>query len=321
MNPATTDQTVKVVKAATRDAYGKTLIELAKAGADIVVLDADLSGSTRTAWFGKEFPDRFINMGVSEADMIGTAVGLSLVGKIPFASTFSMFASGRAWEQIRNMVCLNKANVKIVVTHGGITVGEDGASHQALEDIAITRAIPNLNVVVPADAFETASAIKLAAATEGPFYIRLTRNDIPNLYASAEDANYQLGKGRVMREGKDVTLIGCGQMVYFCLQAADILAKQNISARVINMVSIKPIDSELIIKAAKETKGFVTVEEHSIYGGLGSAVAEVLVQNHPAKVEMIGMKGFGTSGVAEQLMEHFGLTANEIALAAQKLLK
>ncbi len=316
MNPATVDPAVKVQKAATRDAYGKTLIELAKTNQNIVVLDADLSGSTRTAWFGKEYPDRFINMGVSEADMIGTAVGLSLAGKIPFASTFSMFASGRAWEQIRNMVCLNKANVKIVVTHGGITVGEDGASHQALEDISITRAIPNLNVVVPADAYETASAIKVAAATEGPFYIRLTRNDIPYLYQSVDDANYQLGKVRVLREGKDVTIVGCGQMVYFCLLAAEELAKKNVSARVINMVSIKPIDSDLIIKAAKETKGFVTVEEHSIYGGLGSAVAEVLVQNHPAPVKMIGLKGFGTSGPAEKLMEHFGLTTEKIVEAA-----
>jgi len=271
---------------ATRDAYGEALKELGEINENIVVLDADLSGSTKTSVFQKAFPNRFFNVGIAEQNLIGTAAGLATAGKIPFASSFAMFATGRAFEIIRNSVCYPRLNVKIAATHAGLTVGEDGATHQALEDISLMRTLPNMVVLCPADAVETKQCIFKAVEYDGPVYIRLGRAKVPVIFD--ENYEFQLGKGVQLKDGKDITIIATGVMVERALRASERLMEEGISARVINISTIKPIDKDIIIKAAKETKGIITVEEHSIIGGLGSAVAEVVAESHPTKVIRIG---------------------------------
>ncbi len=305
---------------ATRDAYGEALAELGESNKDVVVLDADLSGSTKTAVFAKKFPERFFNMGIAEQDMMGTAAGRAASGKIPFASTFAIFATGRAWEQVRQSIAYPKLNVKVVATHAGITVGEDGASHQSVEDIAVMRVIPNMTVIVPADGIETKKVIREIVRYKGPVYVRLSRGKSPVVLD--DSYSFEIGKGVVLKDGKDVSLIACGVMVYKALQAADTLGKEGVSARVINISSIKPIDADLIVRAAKETGCVVTAEEHSIIAGLGGAVAEVLAENCPVPVKRIGIEDkFGTSGDADLLMELYGLTADNIAKAAREVIK
>ena len=304
-------------KIATREAYGKALAELGKLNENVVVLDADLSKSTKTAVFQKEFPNRFFNMGIAEQNLVGTAAGLSAYGKIPFASTFAMFATGRAFEIIRNSVCYPKLNVKICATHAGITVGEDGASHQSLEDLACMRAIPNMVVINPADAVSTKKAIFAVADYDGPVYVRLGRLNVPVLYDEA-DFSFEIGKGIEVKNGKDVTLVATGIMVAEALKAREILAQEGIDARVIDMHTIKPIDKEILVKAASETGAIVTAEEHNIIGGLGSAVAEVLVEYKPVPMKRVGTKDtFGESGKPEELMKKYGLTAEVIVEAAK----
>lgn len=311
----------EVKKIATRDAYGKTLVELGRENPDIVVLDADLSVSTKTSLFAKQFPDRFFDLGVAEQDMISTAAGLAACGKIVFASTFAVFGSGRAWDQVRMSVAYTRLNVKIVVTHAGITTGEDGASHQANEDLAIMRVLPNMTVMVPADAIETAKIIRAAAAFHGPAYIRLSRPATPLVYES-DNYEFKIGKGIVMREGRDATVFACGLMVGMALNAAEQLAGENISVRVVNLHTVKPLDKELIIRCARETGAVVTAEEHSILGGLGSAVAEVLVENSTAPLIRVGIRDvFGESGKPEELLVKYGLTAENIAAAVKSVLK
>lgn len=301
-----------------RDVYGKTLIELGKRNRNIVVLDADLSGSTRTGLFAKEFPDRFFNFGVAEQNMMATAAGLASCGKVVFASTFAMFATGRAWDQVRNTVCYSDLNVKIVASHAGITVGPDGASHQALEDIAIMRTIPNMKIVVPCDGPETREAIIAAFETSGPFYIRLGRAKVATIEGKPP---FKLGKGCVLKEGSDVVIIACGIMVQEALKAQEALALEKISAKVINLHTIKPIDEALLIEAARKTQGLVVCEEHSVIGGLASAVTEILSETHPAKILKIGVKNrFGQSGDEKDLLEEYQLTSGAILAAAKKLL-
>ena len=304
---------------ATRDAYGEVLAELGAENADVVVLDADLSGSTKTAVFARKFPERFFNMGIAEANMIGTAAGLAAAGKIPFASTFAIFAVGRAWEQMRQSVAYPKANVKIVATHSGVTVGEDGGSHQSVEDIAITRAVPNMTVIVPADGEETKQAIRAAAAYKGPVYVRLGRNKVPTIFGN--DYRFTIGKGVQLREGTDLTFVATGLMTAQALAAAEELAKGGISARVVHLATIKPLDEEIIVAAARETGAIVTAEEHSIVGGLGGAVAECLGERFPAPLVRVGIKDrFGTSGKAEELLEYFGLMPEDLVVAAREVL-
>lgn len=306
---------------ATRDVYGQVIAELGKTKPNIVVLDADLSGSTKTAGFAKAFPERFFNMGIAEQDMIGTAAGLAAAGKIAFASTFAVFAAGRAWDQIRMSVAYTRLNVKVVVTHAGITTGEDGASHQANEDIAIMRALPNLTVVVPADGVETAKVIRAAVEFSGPMYIRLGRPKCRVIY---DDPNYdfKIGRGVIMREGRDATVIACGLMVGVSLAAAELLAKEGLKVRVVNMHTIKPLDTSLIIKCAEETGAIVTAEEHSIIGGLGGAVAEVLVENALVPMARVGTRDtFGESGKPEELLVKYGLTAEEIVKAVKAVVR
>ena len=298
-------------KIATREAYGKALVKLGKTNDHVVVLDADLSKSTKTNDFFKAYPNRFFNMGIAEQNLLGAACGFAASGKIPFVSTFAMFATGRAFEVIRNSVCYPKLNVKICATHAGITVGEDGGSHQSVEDISLMRSIPNMKVLVPADGIEAERMIFAAAEFDGPVYVRLGRSAVPTIFG--EDYNFEIGKGVVLREGNDATIIACGMMVNEALIAADMLKEENINARVINMSTIKPIDTELIIKAAKETKAIVTAEEHSIIGGLGSAVSEVVSENHPVIVKKVGINdSFGESGTPNELLEKYGLTAKNI---------
>ena len=304
----------------TREVYGDVLVELGSENRDIVALDADLSSSTRTGKFAEKYPDRFFNMGVSEQDMMNTAAGLAVSGKIPFASTFAIFAAGRAWEMIRQSICYPRFNVKIVATHSGITVGPDGASHQCIEDIALMRVLPNMTVIVPADGYETKGAVRFAAQYDGPVYIRLARDKFPVLY----DDNYkfQLGKALLHCKGEDATIIAAGLMVHEALKAAESLRQDSIQVGVINMSSIKPLDREAIIKAAQDTGGIVTAEEHSIIGGLGSAVAEVLAEECPVPMKRVGVKDqFGTSGNPQELMIHYGLTANDICRAVAEVIK
>jgi transketolase len=305
---------------ATRDAYGKTLVELGRENDKIVVLDADLSGSTKTALFGKEFPERFFNVGIAEANMIGIAAGLAAGGMIPFASTFAVFAAGRAFEQIRQSVAYPRLNVKVVATHGGITVGEDGGSHQSVEDLAIMRSLPNMTVLCPADGPETAAAIRAVAAFPGPVYIRLGRGKVPVVF----DGNYafQIGRGVTLRSGSDLTFITTGLMTAQALRAADILAEEQISARVIHLGTIKPLDIELVLQAARETGAVVTAEEHSVIGGLGGAVCETLAEGCPVPIERVGLRDqFGQSGNADELLAHYGLTAPHLVEAAERVLK
>ncbi|NLV88402.1 MAG: transketolase family protein [Tissierellia bacterium] len=303
---------------ATRDAYGEALKELGEINENIVVLDADLSGSTKTSVFQKAFPNRFFNVGIAEQNLIGTAAGLATAGKIPFASSFAMFATGRAFEIIRNSVCYPKLNVKIAATHAGLTVGEDGATHQALEDISVMRSLPNMVVLCPADAIETKQCIYKAAEHDGPVYIRLGRAKVPVIFD--ENYKFEIGKGVQLREGNDVTIIATGVMVDRAIKASERLSEEGISARVINISTIKPIDKDIIIKAAKETKGIITVEEHSIIGGLGSAVAEVVGENHPTRVIRIGtMDTFGESGDGFELLDKYGLSVDNIVNKAKLL--
>ncbi len=307
-------------KIATREAYGNALAEF---GADkrIVVFDADLSKSTKTDTFKKKYPERFINMGIAEANMMATAAGLASCGKIAFASTFAMFAAGRAFEQIRNSICYPKLNVKIGATHAGISVGEDGASHQAIEDIAIMRALPNMTVISPADAVETRYAVKAAIEHDGPVYLRLGRLNVPVIY-DENNYEYKIGKGITLSEGNDVSIVATGLMVHAALEAKELLKQEGINARVINIHTIKPIDTDLLVKAAKETGAVVTAEEHSVVGGLGGAVTEVLSENYPVPVLRVGVQDkFGKSGKPDQLMELYGLTAADIAAAAKEACK
>lgn len=302
---------------ATRDAYGKALVELGRINKDVVVLDADLSKSTKTDGFQKEFPERFFNIGIAEQNLIGCAAGFATSGKIPFASSFAVFATGRAYDQIRNSVSYSHLNVKIAASHAGITVGEDGGSHQMLEDIALMRAVPGMTVIVPADGVETKKAIFAAAQYVGPVYIRLGRPKVPIIFD--EDYIFAIGKAAVIKEGSDVALMATGIMVSEALKAAELLQNQGFSAAVVNISTIKPIDAETITKVAQKTKAVVTCEEHNIYGGLGSAVAEVLVENCPVPMERIGVKDvFGRSGKPQELMEKYGLTAKDIVDAARK---
>lgn len=305
---------------ATRDAYGEILKELGAENKDIVVLDADLSSSTKTKVFAEAFPDRFFNTGIAEANMIGVAAGLASCGKIPFASTFAVFGAGRAYEQIRNSVCYPKLNVKVAVTHSGLTVGEDGATHQMLEDITLMRALPNMTVTVPADANETKAIVRWAVGYKGPVYIRMGRAKCDDIIP--EDYKFVPGKSIELCPGTDVTIIACGIMTSKAVSAAKELEKQGIQARVINMSSIKPIDEEAIVKAAKETGAILTCEEHTVNGGLGGAVAEILAKNYPVIMSMIGTNDtFGESGTADSLLEKYGLTVDHIIEEAKKLLK
>ena len=304
---------------ATRDAYGEALAELGAVNENIVVLEADLSKSTKTSDFKKVYPERHFNMGIAEQNMLGVAAGFAAAGKIPFASSFAVFATGRAYDQIRNSIAYPNLNVKIAATHAGLTVGEDGGSHQMLEDIALMRALPNMTVIVPADGIETKQAIKAAAEYEGPVYIRMGRPKVPVLF----DDNYtfEIGKGVVLKEGTDVTLVGTGIMVSKAVEAAELLAAEGISAAVVNISTIKPLDAELIIAQAQKTGAIVTCEEHNIYGGLGSAVAEVLVENCPVPMARVGVADkFGESGLPDELLEKYGLTAANIAAQAKAVI-
>jgi transketolase len=301
----------------TREEYGQTLVRLGELSRDVVVLDADLSGSTCTRAFAKRFPDRFFNMGISEQDLIGTAAGMSLAGKIVFASSFALFLTGRCWEQIRQSVALPGINVNLVGTHGGITVGKDGASHQSLEDIAVMRAIPAMTVIVPCDAVETRKAVEAAAWYDGPVYLRLTREKLPVVYP--DEKRFRIGVGSEVRPGHDVTLFGCGLMLHQALAAAELLQAEGVSARVIDLATIKPIDEELVSRCAEQTGCAVTAEEHSVIGGLGDAVGEVLLRRCPVPLERIGVRdSFGRSGQPKDLLEYFDLTPEDIAGAARR---
>lgn len=308
------------MKKSTRQAYGEALVELGQENKNIVILDADLSKSTKTDLFKKAFPERHINVGIAEADLIGTAAGFAACGKIPFASSFAMFAAGRAFEQIRNTVAYPKLNVKIAPSHAGISVGEDGGSHQSVEDIAIMRAIPGMVVLCPSDAVETKKMVFAAAEYEGPVYIRMGRLDVETVLE--ENYEFQIGLANTLRDGKDVTIVSCGLMTQEALKAADILAEEGISVRVINSGSIKPLDGESILKAAQETKFIVTAEEHSVIGGLGAAVSEFLAETHPTLVKKVGIYDvFGQSGKGQELLEKYELTAEKLVAVVRENFK
>jgi transketolase len=305
---------------APREVYGKTLVELGRENPDIVVLDADLSPSTMTHYFKKEFPERFFEVGIAEQNMIGIACGLAANGKIPFASTFAVFAPGRCFDQIRVSVAQARLNVKIVSTHSGLTVGEDGASHQALEDLALICSLPGFTVIVPADGIETAQAIRAVAAHQGPCYVRLWRGKLPVVLDNAY--RFEIGKAVTLRQGKDASIMAIGSMVAPALEAAAVLAKEGIDCRVLNMSTLKPIDEAAIVKAAQETGAIVTAEEHQEHGGLGSTVARITARHYPVPMEFIAVKDkFGMSGKPAELLERYGLTAKDIALAVKETLK
>lgn len=297
-----------------RDIYGQTLIELGRQNKNIVVLDADLSGSTRTGVFAKAFPERFFNFGVAEQNMMATAAGLASCGKIVFASTFAMFATGRAWDQVRNSIAYNNFNIKIVASHAGITVGPDGSSHQALEDIALMRIIPNIKIIVPCDGPQTRDAVIAAANTAGPFYIRLGRPKVPTIENKGE---FQLGKAQVLSEGRDLTIIACGIMVAMAQEAAKSLLAKGIKATVINMHTIRPLDTQTILKFAALTKGIIVCEEHTVIGGLVSSIDEVVAENNHCKVVRLGIKNrFGQSGEPADLLKEYNLSTLDIEKAA-----
>ena len=309
----------ETVKSATRDAYGKALVELGKTDKNLVVLDADLAEATKTVMFKKAYPDRFFDCGIAEADMMGIAAGLASTGKTVFASSFAMFAAGRAFEQIRNSICYPNLNVKIGATHAGISVGEDGATHQCCEDISLMRTIPNMTIINPADAVEAFEAVKAAAEIDGPVYLRFGRLAVPVF--NDDSYKFEFGKGVLLREGSDSTVIATGLMVNEALIAHEQLKSEGINARIINIHTIKPIDRDIIIKAAKETGKIVTVEEHSIYGGLGSAVAEVVCEECPVPVHRIGVNDcFGESGPATELLVKYGLSADNIVKKVKAVL-
>lgn len=303
-----------------RAEYGKTLVELGRQNPNIVVLDADLSCSTQTAMFAKEFPERFFNMGIAEQDMMATAAGLATTNKIPFVSTFAMFATGRAWDQVRNSICYPRFNVKIVATHGGITVGEDGASHQALEDVSIMRSIPNMMVVVPADCAETAAVIRFAAKYDGPMYIRIARTNVPDVF-ERDKYEFNPNKALIVQEGTDVTLITNGETLAEAIDCVEILKEQNINAELIHMPVVKPVDTKTIVQSAAKTKRVATIENHSVIGGIGSAVCETLSENCPTPVLRIGTNDeFGQSGEQRELMNFYGLTGEKLAQKVMKFL-
>ncbi len=300
-----------VIKTATRDAYGKALVELGEKNDKLIVFDADLAAATKTGMFKKAFPERFIDCGIAEGNMMGVAAGMATAGYTVFASSFAMFAAGRAFEQVRNTICYPHINVKIGATHAGISVGEDGASHQCCEDIALMRSIPGMTILNPADDVETRLAVMAAAEMDGPVYMRFGRLAVPRIFD--ENYKFQIGKGVYLKEGSDVTIIATGLMVERALQAADQLAAEGISAAVVNMATIKPIDREIIIDAAKKTGVIVTAEEHSVIGGLGSAVAEVVCETMPVPVLRVGVNDtFGKSGPALELLEIYGLGVKDI---------
>jgi transketolase len=308
-------------KIATREAYGRALAELGEKYKNLIVLDADLSKSTRTELFKNKFPERFINFGVAEANMMATAAGLATCGNIVFASTFAVFATGRAFDQIRNSIAYPHLNVKIAASHAGITVGEDGASHQSVEDIALMRAIPGMVVLNPSDGISTRYLVEEAIKHDGPVYIRLGRLAVESVY-NENFKDFKIGKSITLKEGSDITIIATGLMVQQSLKAWKILVEKGISARVIDMHTIKPIDEKAIIKAAKETGAILTCEEHNIFGGLGSAVAEVVSENYPVFIKRIGIRDkFGKSGKPEALLEKYGLTENDIVENAIELIR
>ena len=310
----------KLEQLPTRDGYGHGLVELGKKNENVVVLGADLTGSTRCDWFRDEFPERFIQVGIAEQNMMCIAAGLSLVGKIPFASTYSVFCPGRNWDQIRISVAYNKANVKFTGAHSGISVGPDGATHQGLEDIAITRCLPNMTVLAPCDSVETQKATIAAGEMKGPVYLRFAREATPVF--TTDKTPFKIGEAQIFRKGKDVSVIACGPIVYEALTAAEELSKEGIDVRVINNPSIKPIDEEKIIEAAEQTGAIVTGEDHQMMGGLGSAVAEVLGKHSPVPMEMVAVQDrFGESGQQDELMKKFGLTSEDIKKAIKKVLK
>lgn len=306
--------------AATRDGYGQAIVELGEKDERIVVLCADLTESTRSNAFQREFPERFIEMGVAEQNMTAVAVGLALNGKIPFTATYAVFSPGRAWDQIRISGCYNNANIKIIGAHAGISVGPDGATHQAMEDIALTRVLPHMTVLVPCDSEEAHKAVHAAAAINGPVYIRLGRNATPQF--TTEKTPFSIGKGIVFRDGKDVAIIGAGPIIHSALVAAHNLVEKGISCRVINLPGIKPIDTEIIEKAARECRAIVTVEEHQIAGGVGSAIAEVVARTYPVPMEFVGMHdSFGESGTPEELLKKYRMDTPAITAAVYKVLK
>jgi transketolase len=308
-----------VQKIATREAYGEALVELGRECKDVVVLDADLSKSTKTASFAKIFPERFYNMGIAEANMMGTAAGLAAAGKIPFVSTFAVFATGRAFDQIRNSIAYPHLNVKICASHAGVTVGEDGGSHQSIEDISLMRSLPGMTVIVPADGPETKQAVRAAAELEGPVYIRLGRSGVPVLFGA--EYEFVVGKAATLRQGEDVALLACGIMVAEALEAARTLAEKGIRAQVLNVSTIKPLDTEAVVAAARKTGAVVTCEEHSIIGGLGGAVAETLAEQCPVPLERVGVRDqFGQSGKPSELLAEYGLTVQHIVAAAERVL-
>lgn len=307
-------------KQATRDAYGQALVELGRKYDNVVVLDADLSKSTKTADFAKVFPERFINAGIAEQNMIGMAAGLAASGKVAFASSFAIFATGRAFEMVRNSLAYANLNVKVCATHAGLTVGEDGGSHQSIEDIAIMRSVPNICVVVPADGTSTRKAVTAIYQRPGPVYLRLGRPSVPVLYD--EGLDFTIGRGIELREGRDATLIACGIMVAKCLEAANRLQADGIEVSVVDMHTIKPVDQELIVRKARETGAILTVEEHSVLGGLGSAVCEVVCEKCPVPVHRMGVNDvFGQSGSPEELMQYYGLTVDNIVQNVHTLLR
>ena len=302
----------------TRDAYGHVLETEIYKNPDVVVVDADIASSTRAEKFKNKAPERFFNVGISEQDLMGTAAGLAAVGKIPLAGSYALFTE-RGLEITRNSICLPNLNVKIIVSHGGLTIGSDGATHQAIEDIALMRSLPNLSVIVPSDGWETEEAVKAAVAHKGPVYIRLGKDTVPDIHPAG--STFQWGKGQILRDGIDVALIGTGRMTAAALDAADQLRQEGLEAMVINMPTIKPIDADLIEYAARKTRHMVTAEEGTVLGGLGSAVAETLVRRYPVRQEFIGVQDtFGESGSSEDLLKKYGLTADDIAAAARKVL-
>lgn len=303
----------------TRDAYGEVLVELGEENPNIVVLEADISKSTRTCYFAKKFPHRFFNTGVAEQNEMAVAAGLSSCGKVPFVSTYAVFASMRACEQVRTFICYPRLNVKIAASHGGLTAGNDGVTHQGTEDIGIMSSFPNMTVIMPADVVATKKLVKSAAEYVGPVYLRFTRNPVPVIYK--EDVNFEIGRSFTIRKGSDVTLIALGDMVSKALEASYILAKEKISTRVIDMHTVKPIDKEAIIRAAQETKAIVTVEDHNIFNGLGSRVAEIVAEEEPVPFKRIGIRDtFGESGEYEKLLVKYGLSTHHIVKAVKVLL-
>ena len=299
------------IRKATRESYGEALLELGKENKNVVVFDADLSSATKTSIFAKEFPERFFDMGIAEQNMMSTAAGMSTCGKIPYVSTFAVFAAGRAYDQIRNSICYPNLNVKICATHAGITVGEDGATHQMIEDISLMRTLPNMTVISTSDDTQTKWAVKEISKIQGPVYLRLARLATPKIYE--ENQKFEIGKAIQIGDGIDATVFATGVTVAEALKAQEILKEKGIEIRVVDIHTIKPIDKEMIIKCAKETKRLISIEDHSIIGGIGSAISEILTEEYPAKLERMGIKDtFGKSGKAEQLMQYFGITAKDI---------